>query len=319
MSSSFFVKNAFLLAALSSGTVMLAQQPYGQYRGYDPNGYAQYGGAYQNDLGYRRGFDDGMRSGQKDLQTGKRNDPTKSDSYEDAPGYNSSYGDKGRWKQQYRQGFTTGYQNATSGGANGGYGQKPYDRGSYDQPGYGQTRYSDDPGYRRGFDDGMRIGESDVQGGRRWDPTKSDSYEDAPGYDSTYGDKGQWKQQYRQGFALGYQRAMDGRTGGAYGQRPYDQRGNGQPRYDDPGFRRGFDDGMRSAQKDLQTGKRNDPTKSESYEDAPGYNSSYGDKGQWKQQYRQGFTTGYQNGMSGGAYGRNGQRPYGQGEYGPPQ
>src|SRR5260370_31613569 len=56
-----------------------------------------------------------MRSGQADVQRGKRGDPTKSENYEDAPGYNSSYGDKGQWKQQYRQGYMAGYQRAIYG------------------------------------------------------------------------------------------------------------------------------------------------------------------------------------------------------------
>lgn len=228
MPSSFFVKRVLLLAVLSSGTLLVAQPAYGQYGNDGIN--HQYGSPHDNNPGYRRGFDDGMRSGQNDVQRGKRGDPTKSESYEDAPGYNSSYGDKRQWKQQYQQGFASGYQTAMSGGGNGRYGQSPYDQGSYDQRGYGQTQYSDAPGYRQGFDDGIRSGQNDVQRGKRSDPTKSENYEDAPGYNSSYGDKGQWKQQYRQGFALGYQRAMDGGANGGYGQRPYGPGDYGPPR-----------------------------------------------------------------------------------------
>lgn len=108
MGSSLSTKRTFLLAVLGSGTAMMAQQMSGSYGTNDPNGYGQYRGGFQNDEGYRRGFDDGMRSGQADIQPGKRADPTKSENYEDAPGYNSSYGDKGQWKQQYRQGYMAG-------------------------------------------------------------------------------------------------------------------------------------------------------------------------------------------------------------------
>src|SRR5258708_12438351 len=77
-----------------------------------------------------------MRSEQADVQRGKRGDPTKSENYEDAPGYNSSYGDKGQWKQQYRQGYTAGYQRAMDGESSRGYGQRPYGQGGYSQPPY---------------------------------------------------------------------------------------------------------------------------------------------------------------------------------------
>src|SRR5258706_100791 len=115
MRSLFSVKSALLLAVLCSGIAMMAQRPSAPYGATGPNGYGQYGGGYAADEGYRRGFDDGMRSGQADVQRGKRGDPTKSENYEDAPGYNSSYGDKGQWKQQYRQGYMAGYQRAIYG------------------------------------------------------------------------------------------------------------------------------------------------------------------------------------------------------------
>src|SRR5260370_38894405 len=66
---------------------------------------------------------------------------------------------------------------------------------------------------------------------------------------------------------------------------------------------------MRTEQADVQRGKRGDPTKSENYEDAPGYNSSYGDKGQWKQQYRQGYMAGYQRAIYGERRGWDVQEP----------
>ena len=115
----FCGKNALLIALLCSGSTMVAQQQSGQYGENNHDAFGQYQGGSQDDQGYRRGFDDGMRSGQTDVQRGKRGDPTKSENYEDAPGYDSSYGDKGHWKQQYRQGYTAGYQRAMYGETDG--------------------------------------------------------------------------------------------------------------------------------------------------------------------------------------------------------
>ncbi len=299
MFSFFSVKQALLLV-LCSSTAMLAQGSPTQYGTNDPVGYRQ-NGEYQNDPGYRRGFDDGTRSGQNDAQSGKRHDPAKTESYEDTPGYDSSYGDKGQWKQQYRQGYLSGYQRAMYGGANGGYGPRPYGQGAY-----GQSQSAGDEGYRRGFDDGMQSGRTDAQRGKRGDPVKSEHYEDAPGYSSSYGEKAQWKQQYREGFTAGYERAQGqgwtGQAGSADGRRYSDDdrpRNNGN----DPAYQRGYQDGLGDGQKDARKNKRNsDITKSEHYKDAPGYNSSFGSKDQWKAAYRQGYAAGYQQTWDG--YGR---------------
>ena len=195
--------------------------------------------------------------------------------------------------------------------------QQPYSPYGPGGQGYGQNGYQNgpqnDPGYRRGFDDGMRSGQTDLQRGKRdGDPVKSENYEDTPGYDSRYGDKGLWKQQYRQGYVAGYQQGMQGGFGpgqygpGQYGQAPYGQRpygagGYGPGQYGDEGYRRGFDDGMESGQRDFQTGKQGDPTQAQKYGDTPGYSSAYGNKDQWKQQYRQGYVAGYERGRSGRA------------------
>ncbi|GAC1649143.1 MAG: hypothetical protein NVS9B15_08230 [Acidobacteriaceae bacterium] len=316
-------KKWFLTIVFCSGTVWAAQQPYGQYEGNSQGQAGQSWGGYQNDPAYRRGYDDGVRNAQQDLQRAKRVDPTKNENYEDTPGYNSSYGEKGRWKDQYRQGFVAAYQRTMGGD---GYGATPYGAGV--NPSYGQrpydprdgsmSGYNDDPAYRRGYDDGLRNAQLDSQRGKRVDPTKNENYEDAPGYNSSYGDKSRWNNQYRQGFIAAYQSVGSGDGYGAtpygagsnapYGQRPYDPRDGSTSGYnDDPAYRRGYADGLRSAQQDRQKGKRVDPTKNESYEDAPGYSSAYGDKGRWKDQYRQGFMTAYQREMSGGRYE---QRPY---------
>ena len=69
-------------------------------------------------------------------------------------------------------------------------------------------------GYRRGLDDGQRAGHLDADRGRRFN-FKNDDWEDSRGYEHWMGNKGHYKQAYRDGYQSGYRRA--------YGE--YDRRG----------------------------------------------------------------------------------------------
>jgi hypothetical protein len=61
------------------------------------------------DIGYR----DGISAGQNDLRNHKDYRPDKHDAFKDADhGYRKDYGDKGLYKEQYRKGFTRGYEDA---------------------------------------------------------------------------------------------------------------------------------------------------------------------------------------------------------------
>jgi hypothetical protein len=65
------------------------------------------------DVAYDVGYADGVRSGEKDLRDHHRFDPTDKDRYRDGDhGYQSSYGDKERYKDYYRDGFRHGYEDA---------------------------------------------------------------------------------------------------------------------------------------------------------------------------------------------------------------
>ena len=62
----------------------------------------------------------------------------------------------------------------------------------------------------------------------------------------------------------------------------------------------GYNDGLLAGQKDRSTGHSFRPTQNKGYQDADkGYNSSIGDKNQYKQVYRDGFMQGYQRGYYG--------------------
>ena len=66
-----------------------------------------------SDVGFDTGYRDGLSAAQKDLRDRKEYRPEKHDAYEDGDhGYHKSYGDKGRYKDEYRKGFVRGYQDA---------------------------------------------------------------------------------------------------------------------------------------------------------------------------------------------------------------
>jgi hypothetical protein len=160
----------------------------------DRYGQPQYG----YNAGYRRGFQDGLNDGRNDRQRGGSFNPTKTEHYEDTPGYDSTFGSKNDYKQVYRQAYTSGYQQAF--GQNDSYGHAD---------GYSQSQYGYNPAFERGFQDGVNDGRNDRQRGHGFNPTKTEHFEDTPGYESAFGDKNQYKQMYRQAYASGYQRGFE--------------------------------------------------------------------------------------------------------------
>jgi len=71
-------------------------------------------------------------------------------------------------------------------------------------------------GYRNGYNDGLRTGQSEADRGRRF-KFKNDDWEDSRGFEHWMGDKGQYKRAYREGYERGYRRAY-----GSYGYRDRD-------------------------------------------------------------------------------------------------
>ena len=56
--------------------------------------------------------------------------------------------------------------------------------------------------------DSLRIGQSDVERGRRF-KFKNDDWEDSRGYQHWMGDKGRYKHEYRGGYERGYRQAYN--------------------------------------------------------------------------------------------------------------
>jgi len=87
--------------------------------------------------------------------------------------------------------------------------------GRYDN--YGYRDQARDQGYRRGFDDGSRKGQSDAERGRRF-KFKTDDWEDSRGFARWMGDKHEYKYAYRDGYERGYREAYDN-----FGRRYHDR------------------------------------------------------------------------------------------------
>lgn len=102
--------------------------------------------------------------------------------------------------------------------------QRDRDR-SYDRDDrYRRDRYNN--GYevarQQGYSSGLNAGASDGQRNRRFDPERSSAYKNGTsGYDSRFGNKGQYKQIFRDAFLQGYREGYQ-----RYAYDPYDRRNN---------------------------------------------------------------------------------------------
>ena len=90
-----------------------------------------------------------------------------------------------------------------------------YRRDRYYNNGYEVAR-------QQGRSYGLNAGAMDAQRNRRFDPERSSAYKNGTaGYDSRYGNKGQYKQVFRDAFLQGYREGYQ-----QYGYDPYDRRNN---------------------------------------------------------------------------------------------
>jgi len=70
---------------------------------------------------------------------------------------------------------------------------------------YRDRNYSYQTARQQGYSWGMNVGASDAQRGQSYDPRRSRHWRNATeGYNSSYGNKGQYKQVFRDAFEQGY-------------------------------------------------------------------------------------------------------------------
>jgi len=100
-------------------------------------------------------------------------------------------------RRAYESGYDQGYQN-----------NRDANRTLNEQN--GEYRPNDNVAARNGFQDGANDGLQDRQAGKSSRATKHKTYEHGNrGYDSTFGDKDQYKASYRQAYIQGYQKGYN--------------------------------------------------------------------------------------------------------------
>jgi flagellar biosynthesis/type III secretory pathway protein FliH len=174
---------------------------------------------------YDNGYRDGLRQGEQAARDRRQLDAERERDYRKAEnGYNRSYGDKNRYRDNYRSGFAQGYRDGfgrndirQSGNWDGGAGYGR-DRGYRDSATYrdnsgpayrGTAGYG---GYQNGIADGYRKGLDDLHDRKSPDVRRQKWYRSGDhGYDSDYGSKDAYRVEYRRGFEEGYRRAYNER------------------------------------------------------------------------------------------------------------
>jgi len=170
-------------------------------------------GAYR---GGTRAFQEGFTEGQRDAQQGRR-----------ARSNAGSISLRSHDRQEYQAGYNRGYQDTMAAANSGRYGNGRYGNGGYGNRsgqypgGYGQpngqtgqygTNSWVEQARQIGYQDGINDGSTDRRTGHSFRPTQGDNYKHADrGYNSSYGDKNQYKQFYREGYQNAYPRGYNGR------------------------------------------------------------------------------------------------------------
>jgi len=178
-------------------------------------------------IAYDNGYREGLRDGESAARDRRVSDVQREKDWRKADaGYNRSYGDKNRYRDNFRVGYSDGYRAAYDRYGDNGYGgSRTYPRrndgwrypGNYPQQSgraYPQGRYGDygygvaNIAFQNGVNDGYEKGLDDARDRKYPDPTRQKWYRSADRhYEGRYGSKDAYKDQYRRGFTEGYQRA----------------------------------------------------------------------------------------------------------------
>lgn len=206
-----------LVAALSA-TPLVTACAYAQYPyGHDDRGVYN-AGAQPFDVGYREGVD----HGRDDARRGRDFEYQHAREYQRADeGYNPRFGNRDAYRYEFRRGYERGYRDGFYTNTNG-YGR--YGNGRYGNGGYGNGNYGNYPppssgrygapgyGYRSpaveyGYNEGLQKGREDAEDHRAYDPLRQKWYREGDRhYDSRYGARDAWANDYRQAFREGYDR-----------------------------------------------------------------------------------------------------------------
>ena len=193
-----------LLIAPLAGALMLSSVScaYAQW-GAPSYGAGSYGDlrreAYDN--GYREGLEDGGRDGRQGDRFEYRDER---DFQRGDYGYRRSFGDRERYRQLFREGFVDGYAS--------GYRRQSRGYGGYQGGGRDVYLTAVELGARDGYEKGLE----DARDGDRFDGRRHKWYREGDRhYESRFGSRERYKDEYRRGFLAGYERGYRER-GGVY-------------------------------------------------------------------------------------------------------
>lgn len=155
--------------------------------------------------GYDAGYERGLRAGGDDLRRRSAfNFSVHVDFRRGDIGYRSQFGNRDRYRNEFRRGFEIGYRAGYHDNRGGAWG-----------PGRAVGRV--DVAAQQGYSDGYEAGVNDARGRRQFDPVGERRYRSADrGYNRSYGPKAQYQANYRTGFVNGYEagyRSVAGRYG----------------------------------------------------------------------------------------------------------
>ena len=211
-----------LMAAIALATPVLANAQRG---GWTPRGDDR---AIETPA-YRSGYERGVRGGEDDGRRSQRYDyASKSDYRSGDPGYRRDYGDRDRYRFEFRLGFEFGYRSgydrfrpgyARDDGWRPGRGGPPPWANARGRGGYQIRDYAFRVGFTDGYDEGLRA----ARDRRRFDPVSEGRYRSGDhSYNRSYGSRDAYRLRYREAFREGYQHGYDD------GFR-YDGRNTGRP------------------------------------------------------------------------------------------
>ncbi len=208
---------AAALALALSATPAHAQ--WGRIFGQDRDDYYR-GNTRQ--IAYDNGYREGLDHGQNAARANRPFDLDREKDYRNADeGYRREYGDKDRYRAEFRRGFAEGYHQAYERyGYDRGYG-RPYPQTSPVYPNndgrvYGGTvggyypaygaGYGAQQAFNNGLNDGIQKGRDDANDGKSFDPTRQKWYRNG---DRNYNDRmgisrDEYRNEYRRGFQQGY-------------------------------------------------------------------------------------------------------------------
>jgi hypothetical protein len=188
------------LGLVASGAVAQTNDWLGTTVSYSADYRASYADARR--AAYDNGYRDGVKRGEQAARDRRAFQVERERDYRDADnGYNREFGDRTRYRNDYRGGFAEGYRD--------GYQRDGRQARGY---GYGDAGYG---AFQNGTADGYRKGLDDLQDRKSPDARRQNWYRSGDhGYDKSYGSKDAYKDDYRRGFLQGYDRAFGERRRG---------------------------------------------------------------------------------------------------------